>query len=131
LTGETEVLGETLPQRHFVHHKSHMTRCEREPGLLRWDIISVSRDSRVGIATSYWLEDEGLEFESRWGQEFSLLHVIQTGSGVHPTFYPLGTWGSFLGVKWPGREADHSPPTSAEVKKTWVHTSTPLYAFMA
>jgi hypothetical protein len=29
------------------------------------------------------------------------------------------------GVKWPGREADHSPPTSAEVKKMWVYTSTP------
>jgi hypothetical protein len=34
------------------------------------------------------------------------------------------------GVKRPGREADHSP-TSAEVKKTWVYTSTPPYAFIA
>jgi hypothetical protein len=29
------------------------------------------------------------------------------------------------GVKRPGREADHSPPTSAEVKKMWIYTSTP------
>jgi hypothetical protein len=34
------------------------------------------------------------------------------------------------GVKRPGREVDHSPPTSAEVKKTWVNTSTSTYIFM-
>jgi hypothetical protein len=28
------------------------------------------------------------------------------------------------GVKRPGREADHSSPTSAEVKKMWIYTST-------
>jgi hypothetical protein len=37
----------------------------------------------------------------------------------------------FLGLKRPGREADHSPPTSAEVKKTWVYTFTPQYVFVA
>jgi hypothetical protein len=62
---------------------------------------------------------------------FSLLHVVQTGSGVHPTSYPMGTGGSFPGVKRPGRESDHSPPTTAEVKKMWIYTSTPPYAFMA
>jgi hypothetical protein len=34
-------------------------------------------------------------------------------------------------VKRPEHEADHSPPTSAEVKKTWIYTSTPPYVFMA
>jgi hypothetical protein len=35
------------------------------------------------------------------------------------------------GVKWQECEADHSPPTSAEVKQMWIYTSTPTYAFMA
>jgi len=30
-----------------------------------------------------------------------------------------------LGVKRPGREAHHSPPSSAEVKNAWNYTSTP------
>jgi hypothetical protein len=35
-----------------------------------------------------------------------------------------------LGVKRRGREADHSPPSSAEVKNAWSYTSTPQYVFM-
>jgi hypothetical protein len=30
------------------------------------------------------------------------------------------------GVKRPGREVDHSPPTSAEAKNTWIYISRPL-----
>jgi hypothetical protein len=36
-----------------------------------------------------------------------------------------------LGVKRPGREADHSPSSSAEVSKMWLCTSTSPHAFMA
>jgi hypothetical protein len=43
----------------------------------------------------------------------------------------MGTGGSFPEVKRQGREADHSPPTIAEVKKMWIYTSTPLCIFMA
>jgi hypothetical protein len=36
----------------------------------------------------------------------------------------MGTWDPFLGVKRPGLETDHSPPTSVEVDKTWAYTPT-------
>jgi hypothetical protein len=45
---------------------------------------------------------EGSKFESWEGQEFSLLHVIQTGSGAHPASYPIGMGGSFPGGKEAG-----------------------------
>jgi hypothetical protein len=41
----------------------------------------------------------------------------------------MGTRGSFPGGR-PGREADHSPPSSAVVKNAWSYTSTPQYIFM-
>jgi hypothetical protein len=52
-------------------------------------------DSAVGIATGYGLDNQGSEFVSWWEQEFSLLHVIQTGSGSHTASYPMGNGGSF------------------------------------
>jgi hypothetical protein len=46
---------------------------------------------------------------------FSLLQRVQTGSGAHPASYPMSTGVSFSRVKRPGREADHSLSSSAEV----------------
>jgi hypothetical protein len=37
LARETEVLGENLAQRHFFHHKFHMTRLRFEPGPPLWE----------------------------------------------------------------------------------------------
>jgi hypothetical protein len=77
-----------------------------------------SRDSSVGIALDYGLDDRGsrVRFPAGVGN-FSLHHRVQNGSWAHPASYPVGTRGCFLGVKWQGREADHSPLSSAEVKK--------------
>jgi len=36
---------------------------------------------------------------------------------AHPASYTVGTRALSLGVKRPGRETDHSPPSSAEVKE--------------
>jgi hypothetical protein len=43
----------------------------------------------------------------------------------HPDTYPIGTKGSFMGVKRAEREADHSPPPSAQVKNGWSYISAP------
>jgi hypothetical protein len=48
-----------------------------------------------------------------------------------PTKPPIRVPGVlFLGVKWLGHEADHSPPSSDEVKNVWSYTSVPQYTFM-
>jgi hypothetical protein len=33
--------------------------------------------------------------------------------------YRFIPWTISPGVKWPGREAEHSPPSSAEVRNVW------------
>ena len=38
---------------------------------------------------------------------------------------------SFTEVKWPGREANRSPPFNAKVKKEWRYTLTSTYAFVS
>ena len=42
----------------------------------------------------------------------------------------MGTWVPCWGVQKPGREFDHSPPSTAKVKNEWSYTFTPPYTFM-
>jgi hypothetical protein len=81
-------------------------------------------DRVVGTATSYGLDDREVGVRVPVGSR-SFLHVVQTGSGVHTTSYQIGAGALPPGVKRPGREAEQSPPTSAEVMKMWIYTSTP------
>jgi hypothetical protein len=50
-------------------------------------------------------------------EDFSSSPCVQTGSGAHPASCTMGIGDSFPGGKArPGRDADHSPPFSAEVQ---------------
>jgi hypothetical protein len=63
---------------------------------------SVSRDSSVGIALGYGLDDRGSRVRLPAGVgNFSLHHRVQNGSGAHPA-YPMCTRGSFPGGKAAG-----------------------------
>jgi hypothetical protein len=91
-----------------------------------------SRDSSVGIATGYGLDDQRVGIRvPRGGKNFhfSISSRPALGATQPPIQWVPGALSP--GVKRPGRKADHSPPTRAEVKKTWIYTSTPPYAFMA
>jgi hypothetical protein len=66
-------------------------------------VASYARDSSVGIALGYGLDDQGsrVRFPAGAGN-FSLHHRVQNGSGDHPAFYPMVTRGSFPGDKASG-----------------------------
>jgi hypothetical protein len=54
-----------------------------------------SRDSSVGIASGYGLDDRmfGVQLPATVGS--FTRHHVQTGSGAHPASCPMGTRGSF------------------------------------
>jgi hypothetical protein len=87
--------------------------------------FSILWDSIVAIATGYGLGDRGVGVR------------VPVGSRIFsPPSIPDRLWGppthpTSAGVKQPGRETDHTPPTSAEVKKMWLYTTTRPYTFMA
>jgi hypothetical protein len=79
-----------------------------------------SRDSSVGIALAYGLDDRGSRVRFSAGDGiFSLRHDVQTGSGEHSASNPMGAGGPSPGQSG---KLDHSRPCSAEVKNalmTW------------
>jgi hypothetical protein len=93
----------------------------------------------VSIVSDYGLDNQGsIPTEA---EDFSSNLWVQTGSEAHPASYTMGTRGSFpRGKAWPGCDADHSPPSSANVKKEYKlyllsskappwHVAGPLYLF--
>jgi hypothetical protein len=88
--------------------------------------ILKSRDSSVGIALGYGLDDRGSKVRFPAGAGIFFHHRVQNCSGFLPTSYPMGTRGSFPGSK----EARgvkltthlHLVPRS---KNEWSYTSIP------
>jgi hypothetical protein len=82
-------------------------------------VMEKSRDSSVGIALGYGLDDWGSRVRFLAGQGIFLFTTAVSRTTLGPT-QPPTQWvpGALsLGVKRPGREADHSLPSSAEVKE--------------
>jgi hypothetical protein len=75
--------------------------------------ITGSRGSSGSIVSDYGLDDRAIEVRSPTGADFSSSPCVLTGSGAHPASYTIGTE---RGKARPRRDADHSPPFSAEVK---------------
>jgi hypothetical protein len=67
--------------------------------------------------SDYGLDDRAIGVRFPAGAEdFSSNLCVQTGSEAHPASCTMGTGSPFPGGKArPGRDADHSPPSSAEV----------------
>jgi hypothetical protein len=77
-----------------------------------------------GIALRYGLDDRGLEYRKGLG---IFLFTTMSRPAVGPTQPPVRWVPQALspGVKRPGREADHSLPSSPEVKNAWSYIHYP------
>jgi hypothetical protein len=78
-----------------------------------------------------------IQLNDRWFESRQGLGIFLFTTASRPALGPIQPpiqWvpgADSHGVKRPGREAHHSPPSSAEIKNVWSYTSTPQYTFMA
>jgi hypothetical protein len=83
----------------YLHHYHIISVCN----FVNFGLRKESRDSSVGIALGYGLDNRGSRFPfPAVAGIFSLYNRVQNGSGAHPTSYPMGTRGYFPGGKAAG-----------------------------
>ena len=80
---------------------------------------SIHQDSVVSVVTRLWDEHSGVQFLLR-PEIFHLQNALN-----NPALYATDTQGSFLEVKQPRREVDHSLPSSVKVKNQQTYTLPP------
>jgi hypothetical protein len=78
----------------------------------------MSRVSSGSIVSDYGLDDRTIGVRApAAAKDFSYSLFVHTGSGAHPVSCTMVTGCTFRGARArPGRDADHSPPSSAEVE---------------
>jgi hypothetical protein len=87
------------------------------------------RSIQAGLAQSVkWLTEYGLNDRGLTpgrGKEGIFLFITASRPTLGPTQPPIQLLPGIFSpeVKRPGRETDHSPPSSAEVKNVWRYTS--------
>jgi hypothetical protein len=123
-------------RKNIAYLKTNILHCRSYNRILKfWNIYGMqktlckymaemmTRDSSASVVTGYGLDGRGVGVRVPVGAGFiSALHSVDSFRGPSGL---LSNWAISLGVKRPGRETDHSPPTSIEVKNTWIYTSTP------
>jgi hypothetical protein len=104
----------------FIKKKKNITHYEA-PHYVIFSIFQFS------WATGWTIGVLGFDFCRGLG---ILLFTTASRTALGPTQPPI-QWIPGIPSLGPRREADHSPPSSAEVKNVWSYTSTPHYVFMA
>jgi hypothetical protein len=136
----------TIPLKRFAKYTNHITwpfviqplpknvskifHCDYIAKYFFLSVLTGEPGSSVGKATVCILNDRGV------------VVLVPVGSIIFG-FRPNRLWGplififnGYLGalsqeIKRQEREADHSPPTNAEIRKKWIFTFTSPYAFIA
>jgi hypothetical protein len=106
-----------LYKYHILIHQNLPYKTSYFHGVQSWD-------SAVYMATDYWLKDQGVGVRVPVGTTSMLSRQVL--GPTQPTIQWVLLTRRFAQVKWLGLEANHSPSTSAEIKKAWIYTSTPL-----
>jgi hypothetical protein len=114
---------------------SRVMTATRKPLLtrdIRFSAVKIDRDSSIGIALGYGLDDRGSRVRFPTGAgNFSFHHCVQNCSGAHPASYPMGTRDSFPVGKAAG--AWRWPLTSIQCRGQRMRGAIPPlpnYAFM-
>jgi hypothetical protein len=89
-----------------------------------------SRDNLPGIATVYGMDGRGVGVQVPERARFFFSTSFRPT--LWPTKPPMQRETRILsqGVKRQGREADYAPPTTTEIKNTWIYPSISPYFCM-